>query len=342
MTEKEFQPLISIIIPVYNGENYLAEAIESALKQTYKEIEILVVDDGSTDKTASIASAYKDKIIYIKKENGGVASALNLGIERAQGDYISWLSHDDLYQSEKIRMQVRYLKNLEEAKRERTIIYTNYAEMNDKYDIYNHSQLERKFKVNKLNHPLFALYKGFVNGCTLFIPKKVLLDEGLFNETLRYSQDFVMWQKIFPKYDLVFLEDETVISRKHDNQGGEDYNKRRFEEYAKLWIGIGKNTPIKMMQEISGSELKFYEEILKNMRSMKVFEAAHYYEKLIDTYHEHNTSKLKTLMTKVLHRVFLLLPYYRENVELKEELRLTNERLERMIEKTIKTNIVKN
>ena len=90
---------VTILIPVYNGSNYLKEAIESALAQTYKNKEIIVVNDGSTDngKTKEIALSYKDKIKYYEKENGGAPTALNYGIERMTGDYLSWLSHDDLY-----------------------------------------------------------------------------------------------------------------------------------------------------------------------------------------------------------------------------------------------------
>ena len=78
----KFHPKVSIIIPVYNGANYLRDAINSALNQTYKNIEIIVVNDGSNDngRTDEIALSYGNKIKYIKKKNGGVASALNVGI----------------------------------------------------------------------------------------------------------------------------------------------------------------------------------------------------------------------------------------------------------------------
>jgi len=82
--------LISIIIPVYNCERYIAEAIESALNQTWEDKEIIVIDDGSTDGTAEIAKSYK--VIYIYKPNGGTGSALNMGIKLARGDWIKWLS----------------------------------------------------------------------------------------------------------------------------------------------------------------------------------------------------------------------------------------------------------
>ena len=90
-------PLVSIVIPVYNGSNFMREAIDSALAQTYPNIEILVVNDGSTDNTREIALSYGDKIRYFEKENGGVATALNLAIHEMKGEYFSWLSHDDWY-----------------------------------------------------------------------------------------------------------------------------------------------------------------------------------------------------------------------------------------------------
>ena len=87
-------PKVSIIIPVYNGSNYLKEAIDSALNQTYANVEVIVVNDGSNDngKTEALAKSYGDRIKYCYKENGGVASALNYGIKTMHGQYFSWLS----------------------------------------------------------------------------------------------------------------------------------------------------------------------------------------------------------------------------------------------------------
>lgn len=99
-----YKPLVSIIIPVYNGSNYLEESINSALAQTYRNIEVIVVNDGSTDggATERIALSYGDRIRYFYKENGGVSTALNLGLEKMKGEWFSWLSHDDLYLPEKL------------------------------------------------------------------------------------------------------------------------------------------------------------------------------------------------------------------------------------------------
>ena len=111
----EFNPKVSIVIPVYNGANFLREAIESALAQTYENIEVIVVNDGSTDSgtTEEIARSYGDRLRYYHKENGGVASALNFGIREMRGEYFSWLSHDDVYYPNKVETQIQYLKKLD-------------------------------------------------------------------------------------------------------------------------------------------------------------------------------------------------------------------------------------
>ncbi len=87
------RPLVSIVIPVHNGSNYLNQAIDSALNQTYQRCEVLVINDGSSDggKSEQIAKSYGDKVRYYAKENGGVSTALNLGIEKMRGSYFSWL-----------------------------------------------------------------------------------------------------------------------------------------------------------------------------------------------------------------------------------------------------------
>ena len=121
-------PLVSIVIPVYNGSNYLREAIDSALAQTYSNIEVIVVNDGSNDDGATwkIAHSYGDKIRYFEKENGGVSTALNFGIANMRGKYFSWLSHDDLYYPNKIQVQIDALRKAGDMSK---IVYSNWASM---------------------------------------------------------------------------------------------------------------------------------------------------------------------------------------------------------------------
>ena len=132
---------VSLIIPVYNGEDYVEEAINSALNQTYENLEIIVVNDGSKDKTEQICLKYKDKIRYYAKENGGVATALNLALEKMTGEYFSWLSHDDLYYPNKIEEEMKYADD-------HCIIFSNYDLINEKSEVYH----QIKINSNKYIH----------------------------------------------------------------------------------------------------------------------------------------------------------------------------------------------
>jgi len=113
---------ISVIIPTYNREKYIAQAVESVLSQDYPNIEIIVVDDGSVDGTREIAAHYGDKIRYLQQENSGIASARNAGVAAAQGDLIAWLDSDDYYESGKLTAQMKYLNEHPEAE----IVFTKY------------------------------------------------------------------------------------------------------------------------------------------------------------------------------------------------------------------------
>ncbi len=102
------RPLVSVIIPVYNGERFLAAAIESVLAQDYSAFEVTVVDDGSTDCTAQIAQSFKD-VWYISQPNQGHGAARNSGIEVSQGELLAFLDADDLWNPRKLSVQVSYL-----------------------------------------------------------------------------------------------------------------------------------------------------------------------------------------------------------------------------------------
>lgn len=222
MGSNEFNPLVSIVIPVYNGSNYMKEAIDSALAQTYNNIEIIVVNDGSTDEglTEQIALSYGDKIKYYCKPNGGVSTALNYGISKMNGEYFSWLSHDDLYKPEKIEVQVKELSKYEN--RENIISYVGTTFVNDKTEELNKNS-RRKYNEHELYSWEFILkdlmIKGSFNGCALLIHKTVFEKCGLFNEDLRYSQDLLMWLEIFSnKYSLVFNSEKLSLNRIHGKQ----------------------------------------------------------------------------------------------------------------------------
>ena len=104
------QPLISCIIPAYNGERYLHETLDSIIAQTYRPIEIIVADDGSTDGTAAVVGNYLYQVRYLFQSNAGTAAACNLGLGAMQGEFIAFLAHDDLWHPEKLKRQMERIQ----------------------------------------------------------------------------------------------------------------------------------------------------------------------------------------------------------------------------------------
>src|ERR687893_681850 len=98
-------PLVSCIVPVFNGERYLQAALDSIFAQTYRSLEVLVVDDGSTDNTAAIVGSYGDRVRYLQQDNHGPSAARNRGIEAATCEFIAFLDADDLWHAEKLERQ---------------------------------------------------------------------------------------------------------------------------------------------------------------------------------------------------------------------------------------------
>jgi len=133
------QELVSVVIPVYNSENFLAESIESVLNQTYENIEIIAVDDGSTDKTADILKHYSEKLTIITQTNQGLAAALNSGIKKVEGMWIKWFSPDDILYPKTIEILVKEVKKLPEN----SIIYSNWELIDE-----NNNKLRDFFESN--------------------------------------------------------------------------------------------------------------------------------------------------------------------------------------------------
>lgn len=209
-------PLVSIVIPVYKGANFLAEAIDSALAQTYKNIEIVVVNDGSPDDgaTENVALSYGDKIHYIYKKNGGVSSALNTGIREMKGEYFSWLSHDDLYEPTKIEKQVTLIQN------ENDIILCSGFLVDENRKPMPHHVKTLEGRLNNLEIFDAFIHDYALNGLGFLIPKHIFDEVGIFDESMRYLQDLDMWLRVFMhnKYTIVCQRDLLVITRIHRGQ----------------------------------------------------------------------------------------------------------------------------
>ena len=220
-------PLVSIVIPVYNGARYLREAVDSALAQTYRNTEVLVVNDGSDDggETDRIARSYGDRIRYFKKENGGVATALNLGIREMRGSLFSWLSHDDVYLPEKVRREAEFLQALGDS---RCVVYSGYRTIDGEGRPLRDHRLPRRLTENL---PAFLSLETeyTLNGCTMLIPRELLL-ETPFDESLRYTQDYALWARWKESVRFVYLDEVLFLSRQHAGQGGRGENGAALRE----------------------------------------------------------------------------------------------------------------
>jgi len=201
---------VSIVVPFYNCP-YINQALDSLVNQTYKDIEIIVVNDGSTQHSEKIIP-YLDKIKYITKENGGTASALNLGIQHATGDYFCWLSSDDIYYHEKIEVQLTFMKE-----KNALFSHTNYYSINEKgriitppLGIHPSSPLELIKRMSRGN---------IINGCSIMIDKTVLNHVGVFDETLPYTHDYDLWIRIIQKFDVHYISQPLLLYRVHKNMG---------------------------------------------------------------------------------------------------------------------------
>jgi len=192
--ETTYNPIVAIIIPVYNGSNYVEEAIISALDQSYKKVKVIVVNDGSSDngKTRDVILRYIDRITYIEKENGGVSSALNEGIKNTEADYICWLSHDDVYRYDKVEIQINALRNIEDQT-EKIIVGCNDVLIDSSGNsIRQRNTFKKNILFTSAEFLKLLLLKTNVNGCSLLIPKDVFLTNQ-FDYELRYIQDYYMW-----------------------------------------------------------------------------------------------------------------------------------------------------
>lgn len=256
----EFKPKVSIIIPVYNGENYLRESIDSALRQTYDNLEIIVVDDGSKDKTAEIAKSYGEKIQFYSKENGGTSTALNVGISHMTGEYFSWLSHDDMYYPNKIKRQIEELAKLEDKN---TIMMSDLDGINENYEkIYqtNYIQHIRAYP-NREKSYIHPIIYNQTHGCTLLIPKKCFDEVGLFDEKELVAQDFEFFYRAFLKFPHKLIPEVLVTARDSSNRQGRRSHHKGDEEYSRLFIKIIENLTDEDVKLLAPSRADFYSDM---------------------------------------------------------------------------------
>ena len=207
-----FDELVSIVIPTYNSAEFLPEAIDSVLKQTYPHKEIIVVDDGSTDNTESLVQSYSNQIIYLKKKNQGPASARNFGIKESRGNFIAFLDADDYWLPEKLSDQVEFFALNPEIK----IVHTNAWIMEETETIFP-VFVNYKPSSGKIFKELFL--KNRINLLTVMLKRECFNVIKGFDESreLIGLEDYELWLRMSRKFKIGYLDRILAVYRLHDN-----------------------------------------------------------------------------------------------------------------------------
>ena len=216
-------PLVSVIIPAYNHELYVEEALQSAINQTYENIEFIIIDDGSKDSTAELIEKFikenHDKNIrFIKKQNEGVCKTINKGLSLSSGDYIACLASDDKWIRDKIAEQVAFMENNKNIGLVCTDAYfTKYNQDTElKWSDYK-AGMEQYFKkgIQNCNMHEVLLARPLICAVTVMLRRKIFDEIGFFDEKER-GEDTDMWLRVARKYPIGYINKPLVYYRMHE------------------------------------------------------------------------------------------------------------------------------
>lgn len=237
-------PAVSVIIPTYNCERYIAETIDSILDQSFKDIELIVVDDGSTDRTPEIVAAYGSRVRLVVQENARVCAARNRGINEAAGQYICLLDHDDYWFPHKLEQQV----NLLEAHPETGVVYSEFIlwhpDSNGKFP--EPASFNLAAYPDGIDQELSGwIYHQFLLDCwmltsTAMFRREVFQRCGDFDVALPYSEDWDLWLRISREFPFIKQTMPTTLYRQHPLQGNRllrpiDYRTQVLEKAVAKW-----------------------------------------------------------------------------------------------------------
>lgn len=228
------KPFASILVPTYNQAQYLGAALDSILSQTDPSWEAIVVDDGSTDATPEVIARYSSldgRIKAFRKQNGGVASALNMALDHATGDWIHWLSSDDMFEPHKLSVNRRWISAQPSCK----FFFSYFTLLRDSTSV-----LEKRDLWGSLpspDHQILGLFqRNYISGITICVEREAWRRVGGFDERLYYAQDYDQWLRLLRVNQAIFIPEFTVVNRNHAAQGSEVFPDACYFDTAKAAI----------------------------------------------------------------------------------------------------------
>ena len=211
-------PKVSVVIPTHNRANYIAHAVESVLDQTFRDYEIIVINDGSTDNTQEVLKKFEDKIKLLHQENKGIAQTRNRAIQESTGEYIAFLDSDDYWMPEKLDQQVRILDTHPKV----GIVYSRMPivdKQGNKIGMKPAGPSGRNFR------ELLEIW-GDLPTSTVMVRRSCFEKAGLFDTALHTMEDIDMWIRIARFYDIYEIENKVLaFYRRHDHQVTNDKTK---------------------------------------------------------------------------------------------------------------------
>ncbi len=239
---------VSVIIPTYNREKYIISSLESVLNQTYKNIEIIIVNDGSTDETEKLLEPYFHQVRYIKQENAGKSVAVNKGLDIATGDFIWVMDDDDIAHPMKVEIQVRsFRKNPHIG-----LISTDMLLIDEDNRII--SYLENPFIKNQEETFDLLLQSNIFYGPPVIVRRECYEKVGKWDTDLVRSVDYEMWLRIVKEYDAMCMHFPTICMRAHKGMRGSKTDcfpsssmREKWKEYDKvIFTKIYNRYPMKI------------------------------------------------------------------------------------------------
>lgn len=227
----EEHPLVSIVIPCFNSEKWISETLSSVFSQTYTNIEVIVVDDGSIDRTKEIVLGYNKPVSYYYQKNKGPSVARNVGIKKAKGKYVAFLDSDDLWEKDKLNKQVNYLENNKDVH----LVFSNVTLINEKGEHLgthiNQVPTEKEELIKK-----FFLGQISMNTPTIVARKNSVLKIGGFDQDLPRREDHYFLMRMADKYKIVHFKEPLVKRRISDESMSNAISDERILELNKPFV----------------------------------------------------------------------------------------------------------
>ncbi len=218
------EPLVSVVIPAYNCAPYISATLESVLAQTYESVEVIVVDDGSTDDTLSIVQRYPS-VRVISQANGGLSNARNTGIVAARGEFIALLDGDDIWPHDKLQEQIKIIKQHPKI----GLLFGNAKRFSDNGWIEEPLFERYGFDATYFGHEYWVrdavpklLRVNFIPVGTVIVLKRWLVEAGLFDENFRRVEDWDMWLRMALRYPFAYSSQVWKLKRVHSTNLSND------------------------------------------------------------------------------------------------------------------------